>query len=567
MARHHGKRQSYQPSTSHLPEARIRRHLEAINLENVTAYRVWCRQQGFGDSLRKTEAQLQRERERAHRLALCEIDSSDRERHLSQIGCREGVQYAEWCERHHFRFGGRKSRHQYTHEARVWRAESAEAALQAANRRVLGPEALVEAIYAGRKPPEIPASDICWRIQHTFDLAAKHSGAREALLPLVKRVYVGSRLYQQALQVGPQMPWPGMALPQALFQLALRRRQWVRQPETWKPQGRSARRQFGSLVRHLLATYAVPAFLDAAWFEGDNSLADAHRHWFVEIGTGASVRMLDLPLLLTSKARRHFLRAPADVEITAALRWGQVLGCGGSAGLARAVIGSRLRDPMADEAFWTTVIRWFSNQPSLQAHQVAPIVDYLYHRKYVADCVVAADGQLLQGGPPEPNLEMKGRTLAALWRRVEAWHVELARAASVRPCEWARSGIETIRVYTQEAGRVPVALHWTLEELLHTRELQAEGAAMHNCVASYAEECMTGASSIWSLRVRRDHEPTGKRVMTVEVDTAKRAIVQARGQFNRLPGAGKSDTLLQLAPEILRLWAQQQNLTISTFAW
>jgi hypothetical protein len=566
MAGNQGKKRFYEPATSHLAEGRIRHHISALGLDSPTAYRAWCREQGFGASLRKSKRQLQREAHHACVLTAQSVAERERERHLKALRCRDD-QYVEWCERHHCSVDDNKTNHQYAREMQIRVLERAEAALRAVTARDLGPDALVEAIYEGRKSPEVPDTEICRRIRQTFGLARTMSVTRPPLLRLVKRVYAKSRLYAKPLHIGERVFWQGMALEQALFQLALRHRQWVRQPETWKPDGRSPRRQFGSLVRHLLARYTVPAFLDAAWFEGDGHLADLHRDWFLHIGAGDSISEVQLPLSLTKRATHFFLHAPADVGITAALRWGQVLGDGGSAGLARAVIGSRLRDMMADEPFWATVIRFFINQPQLETHQVAPIVDYLYERKYVDIYTIEPDGAETHGGPPEPELEMKGRTLPALWRRVEEWHEEIARAASVRECEWARSGIEPVQVCWRQFGRDGVALHWTLEELRHSRELQVEGEAMHNCVATYVEECAAGTSSIWSLRARPDNETTARRVMTVEIDLPRRAIVQARGRFNRLPGMGKADALLKAAPEILRLWARQQNLTVSASAW
>jgi hypothetical protein len=72
-------------------------------------------------------------------------------------------------------------------------------------------------------------------------------------------------------------------------------------------------------------------------------------------------------------------------------------------------------------------------------------------------------------------------------------------------------------------------------ELLDSAGLHGDGRAMHHCVYTYANRCRRGETTIWSLRLRAGGEE--KRMVTIEVDPHRRAIIQARTKCNRWPGA------------------------------
>ena len=86
---------------------------------------------------------------------------------------------------------------------------------------------------------------------------------------------------------------------------------------------------------------------------------------------------------------------------------------------------------------------------------------------------------------------------------------------------------------------------WTIQELLDSGALQNEGRAMRHCVYSYADRCRRGETKIWSLRLCVEGEE--KRMVTIEVDPHRRAIVQVRAKCNLFPG--------NRSREIIRQWA------------
>ena len=75
---------------------------------------------------------------------------------------------------------------------------------------------------------------------------------------------------------------------------------------------------------------------------------------------------------------------------------------------------------------------------------------------------------------------------------------------------------------------------WHFRELLDDNQLLEEGRTMRHCVGSYASECASGYTTIWSL-TRSDYEHQCRRELTIEVNPKNRRIVQAKGIRNSRP--------------------------------
>jgi hypothetical protein len=107
----------------------------------------------------------------------------------------------------------------------------------------------------------------------------------------------------------------------ALLALAAHHRDWVRPLEQWRATSHNACRQFRGLVRHLIARYEVPPFLDAAWLQGLTPEGVKHQGWYKHIALGRNISTADgLPLPLTKKQAHHFLR-PAKEDLAILGRW------------------------------------------------------------------------------------------------------------------------------------------------------------------------------------------------------------------------------------------------------
>ena len=89
-----------------------------------------------------------------------------------------------------------------------------------------------------------------------------------------------------------------------------------------------------------------------------------------------------------------------------------------------------------------------------------------------------------------------------------------------------------------------------MREILDSKALLDEGRVMRHCVYSYAARIAKGDCAIWTLTLEDDAGHW--RRLTVEVRPSLRAIVQARGRFNRMPEARDMVAL--------NVWAGRNNL-------
>jgi hypothetical protein len=318
----------------------------------------------------------------------------------------------------------------------------------------------------------------------------------------------------------------------ALLALCAHSRRWLRSPEDWKVRSHNRYRQFHSLVRHVLASYDVPIFMNTAWFGGMTPQAILHQRWFIHVAQGQNIRTAaGLPVALTKKQAHQFLQAPDDFDLMSGFRWAQISDLGGNERLVRSVLSTRIATNFQNDEFWMSVIRWFLANPMLDAVHHGPIIDYLQDQRFVAS--VPNPLAHLPGQPgrlaPQPNLTMKGRNPEAVLRAVTEWHRRLGRERHKKVISWAPSEMPGYRFEEGEGHNLKV---YTITELISSRELEDEGQAMSHCVASYAGSCAAGHASIWALRVT-DAYDRETRLLTLEVRSSNRQIVQARQKFNK----------------------------------
>jgi hypothetical protein len=389
------------------------------------------------------------------------------------------------------------------------------------------------------------------KIGAAFATVRKDDAASAALHRLVYGMKDRTRL----LSIEPLLPGlgpqPGNVGVDALLHVAHFSDRWLRAPEEWLPETDDARGQIGSLVRHLFARYKMPSFFDAAWASGFDAIAQAHREWFVHLGGGGKLEEVPFPLPITHKAAHCFLQAPDHFSIPAALRWGQIRALGGSEALAHAVAETFLSALQPDEDFWFSVIHFLVNHPELPPSQVGPIMDFIRSRKFGAS-----------GDGPEPSFAMKGRTLDALLRRMDEWHATLARLGKKAQQKWSPSGITPLD--KTERDRLSAATsHWRIVEITESVALAEEGQIMRHCVRSYQDACVKGQTSIWSLRLTLSDDRTVRRLLTIEVNNHRRAVVQVRSKCNRTLSALRGNRRMMYARDILRDWAHSQHLGIA----
>jgi hypothetical protein len=332
----------------------------------------------------------------------------------------------------------------------------------------------------------------------------------------------------------------------ALGEIARRRAQWLRPLHKWLAPPASPFVQFRSLAKHLFARYPVPNFMAAVWLGGDRQSAG----WielFLDLGRGKSVRRFETPIRLTKGMASHFMQAPDDLSVEQALRWAQVRGLGGDAGLARTVVSTRLAAPTADEQFAVSLIEFLVRNAPQPLAEVREIIAFIYAQRF--EPADATWGPGAGPAPLQPDFAIRGRSLRSLRRHMAYWRedvLKLRPELTVRSdTTWPATEIGPLRF--DDGDRV-----WTVEELLSGKSLRVEGGIMRHCAASYVDSCVRGWSSIWSMKAQQGDR--SRRVLTIEVFPAIRTIWQAKGRRNSAPD--------ERSWCILKRWAEEQGLDI-----
>jgi len=322
---------------------------------------------------------------------------------------------------------------------------------------------------------------------------------------------------------------------------------WLRKPEEWKPKSYNKEKMFSDLLRYLFAKYDVPVFLDGAWFE-EGSQGEVHKEWFMQLGNGENIRkQRGLPIPFTKKMAHNFSQAPSNLTINGAIRYAQVTAMGGDRRTVNGLMGTPLGNSFVNNEFWTSVIKFFIDNPFLDVVHYGPIYDYLNEKKFRSQGRRWIDGTLVDLGPEQPNLSMKGRDPFALLNQVQRWHRDLNnRPYGEEDYVWVTCGLAGYK-------REEKTAHYQITELLSSRELREEGSAMHHCVASYARSCKGGLRAIYSMV--RATDVGSFRELTISVDVEQKMVSEARKRYNESPNDNDM--------RIMKLWCDKAGLTMS----
>ena len=325
----------------------------------------------------------------------------------------------------------------------------------------------------------------------------------------------------------------------------------VRPIASWHGADASWRSGISALVEHLVGQYPVPRFLAAAWYAADDPSGKAKRRWYLAHARGASFRSLDLPIDLTRRMEALLLKSRDHFEIEYALRRAELFGLGVEPEIAAAVLATPRASDLTNGAFWRTVWWFFiANRRDLDSAQVGPLIDFLQSIRHDRVAVETADGIAMRE-PPQPDFSLKGRTAQSVLRLMEEWHRNLGLVSG--GLSWERSRLQPLVVESPQEDPSAPPMVWELTELTNSAQLRAEGTALQHCVASYSHWCWRGQSRIWSLRRRRGD--VSRPVVTIEVDPARRVIVQARGFRNRR-ASGR-------ALDMVQTWASRERLRLA----
>ena len=311
---------------------------------------------------------------------------------------------------------------------------------------------------------------------------------------------------------------------------------------------------FRSLVSHLFVRHSMPEFLLRSWFRDDMSDSGFEYQVFRHIAQGHGIRTFQTGISMGRRTSHHFMNAPDHLTVRAAIRWAQVRSLGGDSEIASSIATTCIGQHFGNEEFWERVIVWFIKHQEFDNATTKLIFRFLNNQRFgvgnFVRCVRDRSGTVRRKlpSPAQPRLSMKGRTPDALLREALAWEEERQAYGSDSEFVWFESGI---RGFEYQDG---LGTTWAIAELLGNGALLDEGRRMRHCVGSYSDLCVDGHSTIWSMS--RSDGGSERGVLTIEIDPARRQIVQARGFANRLP----SDEEIG----IMRRWARESWLDMDS---
>lgn len=229
-------------ATASTPDGELQKHLRALNLDSVAAYRQWCREQGFGGALDKPWQERRREIQRAEKLVEDAKAAAALHNHWWCLHFRTAQEYAVWCERHGFVPTGAKTAHQRKREVTLRAQERAAEAFQKGRRQARKPAETLEEIYHDRLPATELTMPVLQAIQASFADLRDNIPVRRALLLLLQCAQRHTDLIDCAPVLTSLGAQKGNTYISALLALAHHHTVWLRAPEDWRPATHNAHR-------------------------------------------------------------------------------------------------------------------------------------------------------------------------------------------------------------------------------------------------------------------------------------------------------------------------------------
>jgi len=167
------------------------------------------------------------------------------------------------------------------------------------------------------------------------------------------------------------------------------------------------------------------------------------------------------------------------------------------------------------------------------------------------------------------TFSFSGRTITSVIKLANEWHEEIRRETearrnqadlgyrgrfqanlnekSVDTSHWKGMNVAQFRYKIEDYT-------WTVTELKTAQDLVNEGRKMKNCVASYANKCVSGNCSIFSLEILYPTTQIIEKMATLEVTPISRTLVQAKGKCN--------STIAPKLKSVVIRWARENRIKV-----
>lgn len=304
---------------------------------------------------------------------------------------------------------------------------------------------------------------------------------------------------------------------------------WTRQPATFT--GTTVR----ELLDHLFVRYPVPECLYSAWEQPRHHLYPNQkwRHWFLVFALGGSLKAAGALAAGWSVHRRfahYFAQVPAEVTPQRGTQLAELA----RLNIAPAAVQMLLshdgyvfdlsavwgRNDARHIAFWQNTARWLDqHHAELTGPAAHRVLSWARHAFAYHD-----------------NFSWSGRTVATVMEHARIHAQARAKPGSVS--RWESHDMDW-------SGLADKPGLWQIEELTSSAQLDREGAGLHHCIGSYAQQCMVGRSAVFSMR------RTGQPTITIEIDPGTGTVLQARGARNRACSVEEQWVMQQWLAEVV----------------
>ena len=266
--------------------AHLTDHIESLGLQTVAQYQYWCREHGFTAALNRSWQDRRVERAAVKRDAKAAAADRAVLAHVKALGLGSTQAYQAWCREQNLSDALHKGDRPRLKELDMVRVLTSQAVLRKVRRITRRSRDTITGIFKGSVPTVDLRPEYMARIAEIAGQLSDQQPVRQAFRDLLLDV---DRSRADLFDVSTPAitrfgARTGNTWIDGLAALARRQADWQRGPDHWRPERHKPRLQFGSLARHLLARYHVPAFFDTAFFHDPTEDAletDRELRWFI----------------------------------------------------------------------------------------------------------------------------------------------------------------------------------------------------------------------------------------------------------------------------------------------
>jgi len=296
---------------------------------------------------------------------------------------------------------------------------------------------------------------------------------------------------------------------------------WIRSLRDWKSPKLNSEKIIVSLINHLFINFPIPKFLYIEWIREPEYTRLKWICWLILLGQGGSLYRAapKFNWKISKKLPLFLINVPSNLPPTSACIYAQILGQGGSDIEFRRIMNNPgyIIDPTKISSqeffivFWSDTINWLINyRESITDGEAQLVLNWALHLYTEAE-IHKTKPFTWKGRKPRNTIEFS----------IE-YDRQLIQESPYLSLQWNSHDLdwEMIDKNTNK---------WSIVELTSGYDLAVEGKEMAHCVSTYAPNCASGHSAIFSLCKE------GIRKVTIEINPNSNKIVQLRGRHNKYP--------------------------------